>query len=48
MTKMKAAKEMFEELGYELEPEETYAGDKILPYRCYKKNNGITFYLKEK
>ena len=45
---MKAAKEMFEELGYELEPEETYAGDKILPYRCYKKNNGITFYLKEK
>lgn len=43
-----SAKEMFERLGYELEPEETYAGDKILPYRCYKKNMGITFYLKEK
>lgn len=42
------AREMFESLGYELEPEETYAGDKILPYRCYKTNNGITFYLKEK
>lgn len=42
------AREMFERLGYELEPEETYAGDKILPYRCYKKNMGITFYLKEK
>mgnify|MGYP004521046995 CR=1 FL=1 len=39
---------MFEQLGYELAPEGTYAEDKILPYRCYKKNIEIAFYLKEK
>lgn len=43
-----SAKEMFEQLGYELAPEGTYAEDKILPYRCYKKNIEIAFYLKEK
>lgn len=43
-----SAREMFEELGYELAPEGTYAEDKILPYRCYKKNIEIAFYLKEK
>ena len=43
-----SAKEMFEQLGYVLAPEGTYAEDKILPYRCYKKNIEIAFYLKEK
>ena len=43
-----SAKEMFEQLGYELAPEGTYAEDKILPYRCYKKNIEIEFFLKEK
>lgn len=42
------AREMFAELGYELAAEGTYAEDKILPYRCYKKNVEIGFFLKEK
>lgn len=45
---MKTAEEMFKQLGYELAPEGTYAEDKILPYRCYKKNIEIEFFLKEK
>lgn len=42
------AREMFEKLGYELAAEGTYAEDKILPYRCYKKNVEIGFFSKRK
>lgn len=42
------AKEMFEELGYKLAPEGTYSENEVLPYRDYKKNISIEFYLRDK
>lgn len=42
------AKEMFKQLGYKLAPEGTYIENEVLPYRDYKKNISIEFYLRDK
>lgn len=42
------ARKMFRQLGYERAPEGTYLEDIFLPYRNYKKNITIDFYLEKK
>ncbi|WP_443669054.1 hypothetical protein [Holdemanella porci] len=42
------ARKMFRQLGYERAPEGTYLEDIVLPYRNYKKNITIDFYLEKK